>query len=257
MKEKKLSEIELNKIKFEAAFYADFELLTQYVKSPSDLEIIIPLTQKQKSYWFREILTINLLEILNWLMYSFYEDYDRDEACTRYYDRIGNLKSKDCINPSLLYKNATQCAEWVCSTFSIQNDKIKNYSEYRLLRHILYDDDGWLDEDEIEDALAEGFRQIDLDLINEAEKGNGISVLDLINKGANYKIDPVDYMDKSAILEILDSDLQYHKLNLIVYLNRRSNFDFHDALDMLSSLYQVGVGKYILEILLMNDTSIA
>ena len=248
-----ISKININADKFEATFYTDLNLIKQFVKSKEDLLIAVPVPKDYEWMWSNQKVYISVLDMLNWLTWGFYEYHNENEICHSSYDAKGKQILNDCINPSIIYRNATDCINWICDKFSIVNYDLKDYSQYRLLRHVFFDNEGWLDEDEIKEALQKGFRQIDLDLINEAEKGNGISVYALVKQGANYKIDPDDNTDESSIVSILGSDLSFHSLSLISYLCHRSNFSFSDSYDMLSSLYQVGVSNYILDIVMMNE----
>jgi len=249
-----LEKTDMNADKFEAAFYADLNLIKRLVKSKEDLKIAVPVPKDYEWIWSSQKVYISVLDILNWLAFGFYEYHNENEICRKMYNEKGKQILKDCINPSIIYKNAIDCINWICDNFSIVNYNLKDYSQYRLFRHVFFDNEGWLDEDEIKEALQKGFRQIDLNLINEAEKGNGISVYTLVKQGANYKIDPEDDgIDESSIVSILGLDLNFHKLSLISYLCHRSKFSFSDSYDMLSSLYQVGVSNYILDIVMMND----
>lgn len=248
-----LSSDNANIAKFEAAFYADLSLLKQLVKSKSDLTIAVPIPKHYYWMWGKTHLNISILDILNWYSFWLYEYYDENKICHNFYNPEGIQVLSDCINPSKIYDETIHCINWVCNKFAIVNYDLKNYSQYRLLRHCLMDDEEWLDDDEIEEALKRGFRQIDLDMINESEKGNGIPVYSLMKKGANYKIDPIDYSDDSSIVEILGSDLSFNGLSLISYLCRRDEFSFADSYNMLACLYQTGVSNYILDIVMMYD----
>ena len=248
-----LKETDINAIKFEAAFYADLSLIKQFVKSKEDLIIAIPIPKDYSMMWDNQSVYVSILDMLNWLVFGLYEYHDENEISHDSYDAKGIQILNDCINPSIIYNDAIDCINWICDKFSLINYDLKDYSQYRCLRHFLMDNEGWLNEDEIEEALQKGFRQIDLDLINESEKGNGISVHTLVKQGANHKIDPEDYTDESSIVSILGSDLSFHLLSLISYHCHRNKFLFSDSYDMLSSLYQVGVSNYILDIVMMND----
>jgi len=255
-KDKKYGLLEKNDVnadKFEAAFYADLNLIKQLVKSKEDLRIAISVPKDYEWMWNSQKVYTSVLDMLNWLAFGFYEYHNENEVCRNMFNAEGKQILKDCINPSIVYKNVIECINWICEKFSIINYDLKDYSQYRLLRHVFFDNEGWLDEEEIKEALQKGFRQIDLNLINEAEKGNGISVYTLVKQGANYKIDPDDDTDESSIVNILGSDLSFHSLELISYLCHRDSFSFSDSYDMLSSLYQVGVSNYILDIVMLND----
>lgn len=245
--------IDINSEKFQGAFYADLNLIKKLIKSKNDLEIKIPVSKDNEWLWGSKSISISVLDILNWLAFSLYEYYNKNKICHRNFNAKGEQTLNDCINPSVIYHNAIDCINWICNEFSIVNYNLKDYSEFRVLRHIFFDDDGWLDDDEIKEALKLGYLQIDLELINESEKGNGKSVYSLVKQGANYKIDPVDYSDVSAIVSILDPDLCYHTLLLISYLCKLEKYSFSESYDMLSSLYQVGVSNYILDIVISNE----
>jgi hypothetical protein len=248
-----LKKTDINADKFEATFYADLNLVKQLVKSKEDLRIAVPVPKGYEWMWSSQRVYVSVLDMLNWLAFGFYKYHNENEICHKLYNAKGKQILNDCINPSNIYKNVIDCINWICDKFSIVNYDLKDYSQYRLLRHVLFDNEGWLDEDEIKEALQKGFRQIDLNLINEAEKGNGISVYALVKQGANYKIDPDNDTDESSIVSILESDLSFHLLLLISYLYHRGKFSFSDSYDMLSCLYQVGVSNYILDIVMLND----
>lgn len=237
-----------------SAYYADLYAIKRLVTKENNLQITIPIKSGDYAlYWDKGYIEINILDILNWAAWGFYEYIERDKVCHKRYDANNVQTLNDCINPAEYYKKVVACIEWICNKFSIPNSNLKDYSQFRPLRHFIFDNEGWMDEDEINDALKNGFKQIDLDLINEAEKGNGIACYELIKKGANYKIDPIDFTDESIIVNILGSDLSYHFLNVISYLYNVGKFNSSDCYDMLSSLYQVGVGNYILDIITMDN----
>lgn len=240
---------------FMAAFYADLDVLQKIIVNKTDTKIKIPLLDGDyKWYWNNPYVEVNVLDILNWAAYGFYEYYDEDCLCHNIYNAMNTQISNECINPSEYYYKVIECIDWLCNKFEIINYQVNDYSRYRALRHFKDEDENWLDEDEMRDNLEKGFREIDLNLINEAEKGNGISCYSLVKKGADYNIDPVDYTEDSLILEILGSDMSFHTLETISYLSDRNKWDETDAYDMLSSLYQVGVSNYILDIVMTKDS---
>lgn len=242
-----------NVIKFEAAFYADLNKLKRLVRSKEDLKLAIPVPKGYYWMWKNQNVYINILDILNWLAFGLYEYCSEKEICHNSYDAKGVQILNDCINPSVVYNDAINCINWICDKFSIKNYDLKDYSSFRPLRHCLLDEEGWLDEDEIKEALQHGYRQIDLDLINASEKCNGELVYALVKQGADYNIDPEDHTDESSIINILGSDLSFQMLPTISYHCRRDKFSFSDSYEMISSLYQVGVSNYILDIAMMND----
>lgn len=240
---------------FMAAFYADLNSLQTLIIKKTDMQLRISLPDgSYKWYWDNPYVEVNVLDILNWGVYGLYQYYDEDLLCHNMYNAENIQILNECINPSMYYYKAIECIDWLCDKFDIINYQLKDYSRYRTLRHFMDEDENWLDEDEVKEALGKGFREIDLNLINEAEKGNGASCYSLVKKGACYKIDPADYTEDSLILEILGSDRSFHTLGTISYLSDRTKWSETDAYDMLSGLYQVGVSNYILDIVMMNES---
>ncbi len=248
--------VKLNKLQqnrnteiFIAAFYADLNELKKLVINKNDTQIKVEIPEGDYSlYWEKEYFEVNILDILNWAYFGFYEYVGIDNICHKNINAENIQILNDCINPSEYYNKVIECLEWICNKFSIQNYSLIDYSKFRTLRHFLLTDENWLDEDEFDEALKRGYKKVDLDLINEAEKGNGIYCYKLVQQGGNYKIDPIDLTDGSAIIEILGIDISFHTLKLISYLCNKSEFDKLNAYEMLASLYQVGVSNYILDI---------
>lgn len=234
-----------------AAFYADLNVLQKLIVSEADMQIKVSFPEGDyKLFWNKSYLEIDVLDILNWAAFGFYEYVNEISISHRMFDPKNNLIINDCINPSEYYDRVMSCIVWLCNNFKINNYRTKDYSRFRLLRHALFDDENWLDVDEMKLALEKGFREIDLNLINEAEKGNGVSCYGLIQKGADYKIDPVDCSNRSHIEDILGNDLSFYMLRTISHLSDRTIWNESDAYQMLSSLYQVGVSNYILDIIM-------
>ena len=68
-----LKETDTNAIKFEAAFYADLSLIKQLVKSKEDLIIAIPISKDYCIMWNNQSVSVSILDMLNWLVFGFYE----------------------------------------------------------------------------------------------------------------------------------------------------------------------------------------
>ena len=118
------------------------------------------------------------------------------------------------------------------------------------MRSFIELDDFYLDEDEIKEALEEGYKKIDLDLINYAEKGNAIKVWELLKQGANHLIDPFDNNQIGLIHDVLGSDSSFHGIMNLQHVCHEKDFDPKERYSMLSDLYQSGVSDYILEMIL-------
>lgn len=234
---------------FKASFYADLLAIQAFVKKEEDLIIKIPVREGAYiSLWSSKYVSISVLEILNWAAFGFYDYVEKESICHKRYDADDVQIVNDCINPSEHYKNIVNCIEWICNKFSIQNYHLKDYSTYVPLSRVLFEDEEFLEPDEMEEALKHGFQQMDLDLINAAMNGNGIKTYNLIKSGANFKTDPLDYSDESLIVATLSADISFHLLRLISYLNHKEHFSVFEPYEILSSLYQVGVSNYIIDI---------
>ena len=239
---------------FKAVYFSELETLKKLLLNPKDLVIKIPFPENEndyKLYWEAEHIEINILDILNWTNYAFYEYFEVEKTGYKCVSADSTVYEVT-FNPSIHYKNTIECLEWVCSTFAIDNYYLTDYSKFRLLRHFIFDGDYWFAQYEIDEALESGFKQIDLDLINQAELGNSIKVYQLTLEGANPNIDPIDFSDESCIYHILDSDFQYHKMMTKKLIGERQFFETENCYKMLESLYQAGVSNYILDIIHYN-----
>jgi hypothetical protein len=238
---------------FFAAYYADLNKLQELIACKSDTQIKVPIS-KEYCLWETRYVDINVLDILNCAAFGFYEYYTDEEICHKIYDIDYNLVQQDCINPSEYYKKVMSCIIWLCDKFQISNYLLKDYSPYRSLAYS-FCGNNCINEKDFNDYISKGFNEIDLNLINEATNGNGIACYELFKKGANYEIDIYDG-DESYILFMLGGDLSFNLLQLISFLsleNKNSKLDFFM---MLSSLYQVGVFNYILDIVIPEDETI-
>lgn len=238
---------------FKAVYYADLPAIKRLVKTKDELQIKIPVKEGDYYlYWENEFVSINILDILNWAAFGFYEYVDEISLCHKIFDANDIQILNDCINPSKYYQKVINSIEWICNKFSIVNYQLNNYSYYSPFSRFLFYDQAYLSDDEMSEIMQNGFRQIDLDLINTAMKGNGMACYELVKKGADYTIDPLDYSNSSLIVDALGSDNAFHQLQVISYLCHKERFNTYEPYEMLSSLYQVGVGNYIMEIVKMN-----
>jgi len=238
---------------FKAAYYADLPAIKRLVKTKDELQIKIPVIEGDYYvFWENKFVSISILDILNWAAFGFYEYVDESSLCHRMSDANNVQILNDCINPSKYYQKVINSIEWICNKFSIVNYQLKNYTYYSPLGRFLFDDETYLSDYEMNEELRNGFRQIDLDLINTAMKGNGIACYELVKKGADYTIDPLDYSDNSLIVDVLGADNSFHMLQFISYLCHKERFNTYVPYEMLSNLYKVGVSNYIIDIVTMN-----
>lgn len=236
---------------FKAAYYAELDVLKELIRNKEDLIIHIPTPGGSYDHmWVNKQVKISVLDILNWSNYGYYQWYDKELYTQR------SIYSKGVIdeisfNPAFFYQKIIDCIEWVCDKFKIlDNYQLKDISKYRALRHFLGEKENWLNDEEMQEYLSKGFLKLDLDLINEAEKCNGMAVYQLMKAGASPYIDPIDNEpEESSIFFILDSSHRVYAIQSIGYLCDEKGFDSSDCYHMLASLYQFGVSKYILDII--------
>ncbi len=236
---------------FKAAYYADLDALKEIIRNKEDLMIRIPTPGgSYDSYFLNQQVNISVLDILNWSNYGYYQWYDKEIYIQRSIDNEG-VNHEISFNAALFYQKIIDCIEWICHTFKISdNYQLKDISKYRALRHFLDKNENWLDDEEMKDYLEQGFRKLDLDLINEAEKCNGIAVYHLMKEGASPYIDPIENdPEESSIFFILDASCGLYAIQSIAYVCDEKGFDSSDCYHMLASLYQFGVSKYILDII--------
>jgi len=237
---------------FKAAYYANLDDFKKMIGKKDDLIIRIPTPSgSYDSYWENKEVKVNLLDILNWSNYAYYEWFERELLTQSSIDKNGIISHEISFNASLFYRKIIDCIEWICNEFKIvDNYRLKDYSQYRALRHFFDADENWLDENDMHNYLAEGYRKIDLDLINEAEKGNGIAVCHLMKAGANPDIDPIDKDPEiSCVLDMHESASGINLAECIGYICDESGFDKKDCYHMLSCLYQSGISQYVLDII--------
>ncbi len=236
---------------FKAAYYADLDALKGIITNKEDLMIRIPTScGSHNSNWENQEVKISVLDILNWSNYGYYQWYDKEIFTQR---SIDNKKviHEISFNATLFYQKIIDCIEWICHTFKISdNYQLKDISKYRALRHFLGEEENWLDDEEMQEYRSMGFLKSDLDLINEAERCNGITVYHLMKEGASPYIDPMDNKpDESYVFFMLDTSCSLYAIQSIGYLCDEIGFDPSDCYHMLASLYQFGVSQYILDII--------
>lgn len=144
------------------------------------------------------------------------------------------------------YYDAVECLEVLCDKFEINNYKLVDYSAFRPLRHVLSEEDEYLDDDQIAQYISEGFRKIDLDLINYG--GNAPACWKLIKEGANPNIDPIDGLERGVAIDIVDYSPSFYCFFLDNFV-QKGIYPNMGCVDMLADLYKTAMTDYIGDIL--------
>ncbi len=218
---------------FYAAYFVQKDKLRSLIATHEDLLIRIQVCEKdaRKYFWPTYYIEVSVIDLLSWVTHSLYRYVTGEEEGMRrkYYD-------------------AVECLEVLCDKFEINNYKLVNYSAFRPLRHVLSEEDEYLDDDQIAQYISEGFRRIDLDLINYAERGNAPACWMLIKESANPNIDPIDGLERGVAIDIVDylSSLYCFFLDNFVQKGIYPNMG---CVDMLADLYKTAMTDYIGDIL--------
>ncbi|WP_373815111.1 hypothetical protein [Porphyromonas loveana] len=218
---------------FYAAYFVQKDKLRSLIATYENLLIRIQVWEKdaRKYFWPTYYIEVSVIDLLSWVTHSLYRYATGEEEGMRrkYYD-------------------AVECLEVLCDKFEINNYKLVDYSTFRPLRHVLSEEDEYLDDDQIAQYISEGFRKIDLDLINYAERGNAPACWMLIKESANPNIDPIDGLERGVAIDIVDylSSLYCFFLDNFVQKGIYPNMG---CVDMLADLYKTAMTDYIGDIL--------
>jgi len=227
---------------FLSAFFSDKKKIDELVVSKNDLDFTFQLSSTETNAGTKEY-KFSVLDILQMNLDSWHSIKDKEE-----------LQSIKHISPTLFYQDTLDCIEIILRKFpDIQYEGVE-YDKYIKLIFNFEDDEDWFDGNEIEEFEAEGYRRIDLDLINYGVRRNVKKVIELMDKGANPEIDPDDKSSKSEILNILESEDSFHFVNLIACHEQMikegcESFTIADFDYLISQLYATASAAKILEII--------
>lgn len=210
---------ELQKEIFLAAFLPDWQKLDSLILEEKDIRLSIPIMEDQE-FWGRKTIEISVLEILQ-MNYDCWFDIKNKTKLINYED----------INPKEIFQNNQKAIKVITKKLGFQKAftiKYKNYCNFLWSS----DDENWFDNDEVSTFIKEGYKAIDLELINFAIKRDQSKVTELMNKGANAYIDPDDKMYESAILHDMASDEGYYSIEYMKYYNAIINQNHQSLTDM-------------------------
>jgi hypothetical protein len=211
---------------FLSAFFSDKKKIDGLVDSESDLGLTFEISNASLWSGTRKF-HFSVLDILQMNLDCWHSLKDCDI-----------LKTTGLINPKIFYQNCLESFENVLNRFpDLTYDGIQ-YDKYISLIMCFDDDDNWLDENEIKEYEAEGYRRIDLELINYGARRNAKKVIELLDNGANANIDPDDRTFESEILDLLGSAESYHFINIVSFHVQKISKGYNDF-KMVDSNYLI------------------
>lgn len=215
---------------FISAFFSDKKRIDKLIASEKDIDLTFdnaPSCNHSK----KDSLRFSVLDILQMNLDCWHSILDNDQ-----------LKSNQKINPKQFYQDTLECFNSILRKFpGIKYDGV-NYENYINLILNFDDNDNWFEEHEIRKYEIEGYRRIDLELINYGVRRNVNKVTELLIKGANPMIDPDDKIFESEILQLLSADESFH-FSCIISLHERKiingyeSFQITDSNDLVYELY--------------------
>lgn len=225
---------------FLSAFFSDKKKIDELVVSKNDLEIqfqIPGIYSGTIEYKF------TVLDILQMNLDSWHSIKDYDE-----------LESAKHICPKLFYQDTLDCIDIILRKFHDLHYDGVEYDKYINLILNYDDDEDWFDKNEMKEYEAEGYRRIDLDLINYGVRRNVNKVIELLDNGANPMIDPDDKTNESEILDILVSRDSLSFISIVACHEQKINegyesFDLTELEYLISQLYATASSAKLYDII--------
>jgi hypothetical protein len=225
---------------FFAAFYSDLEKLKSLINTENDLTFSYNL-KYENSPFFNKSFSFTVYDVLQMNLDAFFDCKDQEKT-----------KSKSNFSPKHFYERTEECLNFLNSKFPLYIYNGVDYAKFINLISILEEDEYWFDEIDIQELQNEGYRKIDLELINYADKRDSKKVIELMNLGANPMIDPDDKTDESEVLSTLGSSDGFHFTQLIAYHKSncdKSKLDFSDFEYLFKQLYASASASMIYKII--------
>lgn len=173
-----------------------------------------------------------------------------------------SLTNFEKVNPSQIFSNARTCIDRLIknSPFPQHQEEEVNYHDYINLMYVSDKDEPWFGEQEIELFIEDGYRKIDIELINAAIKLNRERSIELLNLGANPFIDPDDLINKSNVLTSLAIECglaisSYFAIHEDYQKYGKSYFKPTDCFRMIEYLYKIAGSSNLYNLLTNFDFS--
>jgi hypothetical protein len=174
-------------------------------------------------------------------------------------DTLEDIKHREKLEhaawfkPREEYQRVMDCIEFL-KPFS-QNVDI-DYAQNSTLVYVFTKGDEYISEEEMQEYLKEGYRLIDLQLINSVYRRNETEVRDLLKKGANPFIDPCDKKEESVILDGLEADESFAFTQIMAYRNdpvTKRKYTDDTVFHLFHLLYQAGSSSRLFRVILSEN----
>ncbi len=224
-----------------AAYYAEIDTLNRLIKSTNDLNFELDLGDRYP-YQKGNIMKLSVFHILEMNLHAWKDT-----------KHLTELKHKKNINPKANYEKSLDCITILANQFPDYTITTIEYQKYIQLIYDLDESNQWIDDETMQEYELEGYRRIDLELINAGIIRNEKKLIELLEQGASPMIDPFDKTDVSALIDSLESadsfyfiDFTYDHLNKI---NSLDKIDKRKPIDLLKDLYGCASSARILDII--------
>ncbi len=224
-----------------AAYYAEIDTLNTLIMSTDDLDFELDLGDRYP-YQKGNIMKLSVFHILEMNLQAWLNIKNLTE-----------LKNEKNINPKAFYEKTLDCVIILAKRFPNYKITTIEYQKYIQLIYELDELNHWINDETMREYELEGYRRIDLELINAGMSRNEKIMITLLEQGANPMIDPFDKTEVSALIESLtvaDSfyfiDLSYTHLYKIKSLD---TVDKRKPIDLLKNLYGCASSSRMLNII--------
>lgn len=166
---------------------------------------------------------------------------------------LEKLEHATWFKPREEYQCVMHCIEFL-KPFSQHADI--DYSINSTVVYVFTKDDEIISEEEMQEYLKEGYRLIDLQLINSVYRRDESEVRELLKKGANPFIDPFDKKEESVILDSLEADESFAFTEIVSYRNHSEKWeDYEDEMifHLFHLLYQAGSSSRLFRVILSEN----
>jgi len=227
---------------FLAVYFSDIKKIEKDIVNQSDIDLLFEIPNDY-SFCGPEIFRFSIIDIFQMNLDCWYSLKEKD-----------HLKSTKLISPKKFYQDTLNCFNTLLKRFPEIDYQGVEYDKYINLIMTFYDDDDWINQKEILEFETEGYRRIDLDLINYGVRRNIKKVVKLLEQGANPMIDPDDKISDSEILDILGTAAGFHFISVenthLKKLKRGyKSFNINDSAYLMAELYGVASSEKLYNII--------
>ncbi|MBS9522401.1 hypothetical protein KI659_00080 [Litoribacter alkaliphilus] len=225
---------------FKSLFLSDFDGIRKCSLSDKDLFLTLPVPEVY-DHWQRREVTISAFEILKMSIDAWYSLRGKE-----------SLQSLS-INPSEFYNSSIKCLAYLEQKFPDQCIAEVPYEKYLHFCYTIGEEEEWYGPLEVAQLVDDGFKKIDIELINAGARRNVKKVISLLNLGANPMVDPEEKTNGSEIIDHLVKDESNAFVQYLNCLNSPSKDEgirtYEKAFAMLAELYTVASSAKLLRVI--------